>query len=151
MNDANSLSADLTQSGLEALIVQWKLDNSDDDDARQKVEETAKQLRAQCAEEVSPAQLRQQTHVVAKQLTALVRKAFSNAGHFADRRRSQATAYHQTQNFFILGVVMHLGDEFATSTFASDRGLYDQLVTGFEFQEPATQRKTLDKMKTMLK
>ncbi|KZP09870.1 hypothetical protein FIBSPDRAFT_900198 [Athelia psychrophila] len=130
---AGEALADLTQSGLEALIVQWKLDNSDDDDARQKVEETAKQLRAQCAEEVSPAQLRQQTHVVAKQLTAL------------------ATAYHQTQNFFILGVVMHLGDEFATSTFASDRALYDQLVSGFDLQNPATQRKTLDKMKTMLK
>lgn len=46
---------------------------------------------------------------------------------------------------------MHLGDEFATSTFASDRGLYDKLIVGYNHEAPAKQRKTLDDMKTILK
>lgn len=46
---------------------------------------------------------------------------------------------------------MHLGDEFATSTFASDKVLYDKLVVGYDHAAPAKQRKTLDGMKTMLK
>lgn len=46
---------------------------------------------------------------------------------------------------------MHLGDEFATSTFASDQGLYDKLVVGYNHEAPSKQRKTLDDMKTILK
>lgn len=46
---------------------------------------------------------------------------------------------------------MHLGDEFASSTFASDKALYDKLVVGCDYAAPAKQRKTLDGMKTILK
>lgn len=59
--------------------------------------------------------------------------------------------YHQAQNFFMCGGVMHLNDKFMTSIFASDQGLYDKLLAGFNHKVPAKQCKTLDDMKTILK
>lgn len=62
---------------LDDAVIAWRIANNDDDAARSDIEARAQVIRSQSAEEVSPAQLRQQCHIVAKQLTRLVRPTFT--------------------------------------------------------------------------
>lgn len=57
---------------LEEAVVAWRTEKNDDEDARKEIEVRAAAIRLQSAEEVSPSQLRQQCHIVAKQMTRLV-------------------------------------------------------------------------------
>lgn len=57
---------------MEDAIVAWRLEHNDDTDARDAIENRAAEIKALSAEDISPAQLRQQCHIVAKQLTRLV-------------------------------------------------------------------------------
>lgn len=47
----------------------------------------------------------------------------------------QAKTYYNTQNFFIVGAVIHLGDEFASSLFAGNQDLLNKLLASYNVAE----------------
>ncbi|KAF7965859.1 hypothetical protein HWV62_41196 [Athelia sp. TMB] len=109
---------------------QWLEDNKDDTDAQEEMIKRAKALDASVLDFVSVNRLRRQTLAVAKQLTEL------------------AKTYYFSQDFFILGVVIHMGDEFASSLFASDLSLLNKVLAGFGIDEQP--RAALHKAKILL-
>ncbi|KAF7966238.1 hypothetical protein HWV62_39451 [Athelia sp. TMB] len=98
----------------DAHYAQWKAEHGDDLKVVKAMFESAKAIDDNVAlDGVTANQLRNQCLSISKQLTHLCK------------------IYLNTQGFMILGSVIYLGDEFASSIFASDEDLLNKLLEAF--------------------